>query len=463
MNDLARQKLIEIVGRHGKSIVDDTRRAEGLFRDNFGGFNREIAVLTMALEEGVPRDLAAAQQNAPSASLLARLTQRLVDNLALSEDAAKWAVDSWALALGVVSNNDLKTTETQNAEKAQTSIVPAAVQNPSVVQNQTAQRKQTSNGAFVVSADNSGDFVSIGEAIKAAPDGAQILVRPGLYEENLTINKQIEIIGDGGAVKDIVVRSPNSSCLSMQAEKAAVRNLTLQCAAGKSGEQVFGIDIQSGELLLENCDVTSDSLACIAVRGADTNPLIQNCRIADGADGGIYFFDSAGGTVEECEILQNRNASVVIAQNANPHFKKCRVSAGGNAGFWVYENGLGTIDNSDIFGHRAGEIVASGGSPVLRGCKIHNSNESGVFVQNNGSALLENCSVYENADAGISVDGRSIASASNCQINRNGSVAVRVKGDSSVRVENSDLTGNELATWETETGVFVENKNNREY
>jgi hypothetical protein len=84
-------------------------------------------------------------------------------------------------------------------------------------------------------------------------------------------------------------------------------------------------------------------------------------------------------------------------------------------------------------------------------------------VQNNGSALLENCSVYENRDAGISVDGRSIASASNCQINRNGSVAVRVKGDSSVRVENSDLTGNELATWETETGVFVENKNNREY
>ncbi|HEX9928690.1 MAG TPA: pectinesterase family protein [Pyrinomonadaceae bacterium] len=461
MNDLARQKLIETVGRHGKSIVDDTRRAEGLFRDNFGGFNREIAVLTMALEEGVARDLAAAQQNAPSASLLARLTQRLVDNLALSEDAAKWAVDSWALALGVVSNNDLKPTETQNAEKSQTNIVP--VPNSSVVQNQTGQKQGISNGAFIVSADKSGDFVSISEAIKAAPDGAQILVRPGLYEESLTISKQIEIIGDGGAVKDIVVRSPDSSCVSMQAEKAAVRNLTLQCAAGKSGEQVFGIDIQNGELLLENCDVTSDSLACIAVRGADTNPLIQNCRIADGADGGIYFFDSAGGTVEECEILRNRNASVVIAQNANPHFKKCRVSEGENSGFWVYENGLGTIDNSDIFGHRAGEILASGGSPVLRGCKIHNSNESGVFVQNNGSALLENCSVYENADAGISVDGRSIASASNCQINRNGSVAIRVKGDSSVRVENSDLTGNELATWETEIGVFVENKNNREY
>lgn len=460
MNDLARQKLIEIVGRHGKSIVDDVQRAEGLFRDNFGGFKREIAVLTMALEEGVARDLAAGAQNAPSAVLLARLKQRLVDNLALSEDAAKWAVDSWALALGVVSNDDLKTPETQNTVNAHTNIVPAA-QESSIIQHQSTEKQRISNHAFIISADNSGDFVSIGEAIEAAENGAQILVRPGLYEESLVINKQVEIIGDG-AVKDIVVRSRNDSCVSMQAERAAVRNVTLQCAAGESGEQVFGVDVQSGELLLENCDITSDSLACIAVRGAETNPLIQNCRIAGGSDGGIYFFDSAGGTVEECQILGNRNASVVIAQKADPHFKKCRIGEGENAGFWVYENGLGTIDDCDIFGHRAGEVVASNGNPVLRGCQIHNSNESGIFVENNGSVLLEECSVYENRDAGISVRGRSIVAASNCQINRNGTVGVRVRGESTVRVENSDLTGNESSSWETEKGAFVENKNNRE-
>jgi parallel beta-helix repeat protein len=461
MNDSARQKLIEIVGRHGKSVVDDPQRAEGLFRDNFGEHKREIAVLTMALEEGVGRDLAAAQQNAPSAVLLARLTQRLVDNLALSEDAAKWAVESWALALGVVSNNDLNFSSSQNREETKTNDVPPNVQNLPVIQNQGAQNQSLSNGALVVSADNSGDFVSISEAIKAAADGATILVRPGLYEESLTISKQIEIVGDG-AVKDIVVRSRNESCVSMLSERAAIKNLTLQSAAGKSGEQVFGVDVQSGELLLENCDVTSDSLACIAVRGAEANPLIRNCRIADGAGGGIYFFDSAGGTVESCEILRNRSASVVIAQKADPHFKKCLVADGENAGFWIYENGLGTIDDCEITGHNAGEVVASGGNPVLRGCEIHNSNQSGVFAENSGSVLLEECSIYENGDAGISVDSRSIVVASNCQINRNRKVGVRIKGESTVRVENSDLTGNQSGAWETEKRSFVENKNNRE-
>ncbi|MDQ4123883.1 MAG: pectinesterase family protein [Acidobacteriota bacterium] len=455
MNDSARQKLIEIVARHGRSIVDDPQRAEGLFRDNFGSFKREIAVLTMALEEGVTRDMASATQNAPTSVLLARLTQRLIDNLALSEDAARWAVDSWALALGVVQGGDLKTPATQNTEKAQTNIVPATVQ------SQTANKQRNSNGALVVSADNTGDFTSISEAINAAANGAQILVRPGLYEESLTINKQIEIVGDG-AVRDIIVRSRNESCLSMQADRAAVRNLTLQCAAGKSGEQVFGVDIQSGELTLQDCEITSDSLACIAVRGENTNPSIQNCRIGNGADGGIYFFDSAGGTVDRCEILRNRNASVIIAQRADPHFKKCHIGEGENVGIWVYEDGLGTIDDCDIFGHRAGGVIASNGNPVLRGCKIHNSNESGIFVQRNGSVILEECSIYENQDAGISIVGRSIVAASNCQINRNGTVAVRAKEESTVRVENSDLTGNESASWETEKGVFVENKNNRE-
>jgi len=40
---------------------------------------------------------------------LARLTKKLQDNLGLAEEAARWAVESWALALGVISSNDLKT------------------------------------------------------------------------------------------------------------------------------------------------------------------------------------------------------------------------------------------------------------------------------------------------------------------------------------------------------------------
>ncbi len=60
-----------------------------------------------ALRERVPLDLLAARNSVPSGLLLTRLAKRLEDHLALTEGASRWAVDSWALALGVVSDAEL--------------------------------------------------------------------------------------------------------------------------------------------------------------------------------------------------------------------------------------------------------------------------------------------------------------------------------------------------------------------
>ncbi|MFM8298882.1 MAG: SH3 domain-containing protein, partial [Microcystis aeruginosa] len=68
-----------------------------------------IAVLVGALKERVPADLLASQNSTPAVVFLARLTKKLQDNLGLAEEAARWAVESWALALEVISSNDLKT------------------------------------------------------------------------------------------------------------------------------------------------------------------------------------------------------------------------------------------------------------------------------------------------------------------------------------------------------------------
>ena len=104
MNELPRQKLREIVARHGTEVVEDRRRCEGLLRDHFGEYRREVSVLSSALAERVPHELLAAPAGTPREVLLARLARRLSDNLALSEAAARWSVNSWALALGVMTD-----------------------------------------------------------------------------------------------------------------------------------------------------------------------------------------------------------------------------------------------------------------------------------------------------------------------------------------------------------------------
>jgi pectin methylesterase-like acyl-CoA thioesterase len=58
---------------------------------------------------------------------------------------------------------------------------------------------------IVVDQMGQGDCATITEALDAAKVGYKILVRPGLYEEFLEIDKPIEIIGDGEKA-DIEIR-----------------------------------------------------------------------------------------------------------------------------------------------------------------------------------------------------------------------------------------------------------------
>ncbi|MDX9953660.1 MAG: WD40 repeat domain-containing protein [Anaerolineae bacterium] len=102
MDDIARQTLIQLVAQQGRDVVENSRRCNALLRDLAPGHKREIFVLVSALEQGVVNDLLSLQGQVPAGILLAQVTAKLQAALALTEEAARWAVESWALALGVL-------------------------------------------------------------------------------------------------------------------------------------------------------------------------------------------------------------------------------------------------------------------------------------------------------------------------------------------------------------------------
>ncbi len=384
--------------------------------------------------------------------------------------------------------------------------------------NYTAQRQKTSTQAatvtaiktvFTVAANGSGNFTSIGEALQNVAANSKILVGEGVYDESIRLDKNVEIVGNG-KIENIVLQSRDQSCVSMQTERATMRGLTLQGRGKSDGKAFFAVDVLRGELVLENCDITSDSLSCVGIRGANSNPFLKGCRIHDGADSGIYLFDNARAQIENCDIYQNQNANLAVTQGANPTVKNCRFFAGENGGIVIWGNGAtATIEDCEIFNHRLANIgisqsanpifrrckifggrdsgvfihqkgygafdeceiygnakaeiaVTDGGNTTFRRCIIHDGRESGIFIGNRARAIVESCNIYDNADAGVSVQGESVVRVNRCNIHRNNTVAVRVVEKSRASVENSDLRGNRIAAWETEHGVIVERKNNRD-
>lgn len=108
MNELPRQKLVELIGRYGVDLARDARRCEALLRDVCPQHKREIFVLVSAAKESVGIDLLGSSSGMPKDALLSRLSKRVHENLGVTEDLARWAVESWALALGILSSEDFR-------------------------------------------------------------------------------------------------------------------------------------------------------------------------------------------------------------------------------------------------------------------------------------------------------------------------------------------------------------------
>jgi len=105
MNETARKKLCEIIAREGgQAICEQPERLEALLRDLAAGQTLEINLLMVALREGVAAGLLAEKNKIFSGALPGKFSSLLQKNRGLDEKNARWAVESWAVALGISIN-----------------------------------------------------------------------------------------------------------------------------------------------------------------------------------------------------------------------------------------------------------------------------------------------------------------------------------------------------------------------
>lgn len=105
MTDMPRQQLHYIITHYGRSICDEPKRCEALLKDLCPQHKREVNLLVGALREGVAKELLKPNQLLPIEMVISRLSQKLYDELGFDSGLAQWAVESWALALGVKFNS----------------------------------------------------------------------------------------------------------------------------------------------------------------------------------------------------------------------------------------------------------------------------------------------------------------------------------------------------------------------
>ncbi|MCE1236375.1 MAG: right-handed parallel beta-helix repeat-containing protein [Hyphomicrobiales bacterium] len=288
-----------------------------------------------------------------------------------------------------------------------------------------------------------GDHTSIQAAIDAAEPGSRILIRPGTYREALRLSKPLELIGDGDRDR-IVVTTAEGDALICDAPMARVIGLTLR---REPGDEDYALWITSGSVEVEDCVITSHSLASASIQGSEAAPTLRRCRLTDSPFVGLAVSEGARPTLEDCEFIGNTNGSTVRDEETRATFRRCLARDNKNFGFVFAYNTTSLVDDCEAIGNKLGGVVITeGAAPRLHASRFRSNPGHGVYINKAGRGRLEGCVVGENGNAGIEVRDNGLPEVRGCTITGNKWEAVRIIDGGGV-FEGNDLRGNERGAW----------------
>ena len=209
---------------------------------------------------------------------------------------------------------------------------------------------------FVVAKDGSGDFFTVQEAVNAAPDyckqdETKIRIRPGIYEEKVTVphNKQkLHLVGENPLTtvirwNDYALKKGSTghemgtsatSTFFLHADDFLVENLTFENNAGSSKEiaQACAITVNGDRVAFLNCRFVANQ-DTIYTFGPGQRQYFRGCHI-EGTTDFIFGFSTAW--FDDCTILSKKNSYVTAASTPQGQkygyvFRNCRLIHDANA------------------------------------------------------------------------------------------------------------------------------------
>jgi hypothetical protein len=228
-------------------------------------------------------------------------------------------------------------------------------------------------------------YGSIQGAVDAADGGERILVQPGTYQENVVIDKSVDIKGVLSAARTTVDGSANQASVFTIDEGAEVTLSDMTITGGSGNPTGYGYGIgggidNHGDLTVIDCVIT-DNQAGNSGGISNVGELeIIGSKITDNTAGVNYAGDVVGGdggginsggllTMTNCEISGNTAAwdggGLNIGSDSLAVIDQCSIhdnEALGGASSWhagggimVTDGGEVTLTNSDVSGNTAGQ------------------------------------------------------------------------------------------------------------
>jgi len=274
-----------------------------------------------------------------------------------------------------------------------------------------------------VDADNvsgaSDTYSSIQEAVDRAAAGSTIIVREGMYNETVNVDKMLTIRSECGPQKTVVQSDNQDDCVFyVTADSVNISGFTIV----GTGDYLSSVLSNCGILLYNakgntiSNNILKDNLLGICLYGSSNNTMQENNAISN-IHTGIYLYDSPNNTLYRNKAISNSNGICLRASGDN---RLCGNKMENNDYNLIITNftSLNEIDKSNtvdgkpvyqVVGKSDLEINASSRAGTVFCINCQNvtvrdldlkNNYCGVVLYNTSNFLLENNTLTNN-DAGI--------------------------------------------------------------
>jgi Holliday junction resolvasome RuvABC ATP-dependent DNA helicase subunit len=266
------------------------------------------------------------------------------------------------------------------------------------------------------------------EALAAAESGDTVTIGPGVFRENVVVDKPLTIRAAEGP-GTVRIEPPSGSALTLLAA-ASVQGLVLE------GQDVSSpaVLIVSGEAELADCRIVTRSSVGIEVRG-DARPTVRRCVVDNPAGLGIRAAEASVSLFEECEVVSAGQAGVVVRAGAAVRLERTRVH---------HATGAGLV------------LIGLGSSLDAVGCEFYEINGNGVQVEDRAVGRLAECSVHRVTDNALSLDTEARLELTDCRIHEIPENGADMRGRSVLTLERTTLRSfgrNGLSVWDAGTSA----------
>ncbi|MFH1100991.1 MAG: S8 family serine peptidase [Methanobacteriota archaeon] len=222
---------------------------------------------------------------------------------------------------------------------------------------------------------NTGEcFNTIQEAINDTDttDGNIILIPPGIYYENVTVNKNISLLGKYGY--NTIIDGNKFDVKVMQITNTNFVNITnIDIRNGKNG--VY-IDSSSNTVLTDIIILNNNGSGMYTE--LSNNLTLLNCKIYNNTEGS-FFNSTINITLTASEIYNNNGPGIYLKSSNNNSITSCT----------IYNNTMGIFLNSTT-------------NINITNCEIGN-NSNGIYLNSVVNNSITNCLIHNNIWNGINI------------------------------------------------------------